>query len=272
MAQDEASAAPSITPAAPDPPPFEVANEYAQSRSVLLCDHAGAAVPRSHGTLGLDDATLCRHIAWDIGAADVTRRLANLLDAPALLANYSRLFIDPNRRLDHPGSILAMSDGIRVPGNTSVDATEAARRADYAFWPYHNRALEMIEQAETWCDAATILCIHSFTPVMEGVDRPWHVGILWNHDGRIARPLLDALRQMPGLVVGDNKPYSGDDPPGYGLDVYGTAAGRPHVTIEIRQDLIDTQSGADEWAEIVAAALRGLLADDRLYRVERFAP
>ena len=272
MARDEASAAPHISPDAPDPPPFELVNEDAPSRAVLLCDHAGRAIPRSHGRLGLYKATLCRHIAWDIGAADVTRRLANLIDAPALLANYSRLYIDPNRRLDHPGSILAVSDGIPVPGNTSVDATEAARRADYAFWPYHNRALEMIQQAETRCDAAAILCIHSFTPVMDGVDRPWHVGILWNHDGRIARPLLDALRQTPGLVVGDNEPYSADDPPGYCLDVYGADAGRAHVTIEIRQDLIDTPAGADEWAEIVAAALRGLLADDRLYRVERFAP
>lgn len=115
MAQDEASAAPHISPAEPDPPPFEVVNENAPSRAVLLCDHAGRAIPHGHGTLGLDETMLYRHIAWDIGAGDVTRRLAGLIDAPALLANYSRLYIDPNRRLDHPGSILAVSDGIPVP-------------------------------------------------------------------------------------------------------------------------------------------------------------
>lgn len=272
MAQDEASAAPHLSPAEPDPPPFDVVNQEAASRTVLLCDHAGRAIPHSHGTLGLDETMLYRHIAWDIGAGDVTRRLADLIDAPALLANYSRLYIDPNRKLDHPASILAQSDGIDVPGNASVDAQEAARRAEHAFWPYQTRALEMIEQAETHCEAAAIVCIHSFTPIMEGFDRPWHIGVLWNHDGRIAKPLLDTLSQTPGVVVGDNKPYSGNDPPGYGLNVYGSDAGRPHVTIEIRQDLIDTHHGADEWARVVAAALRGILADDGLYRVERFAP
>lgn len=272
MAQDEASAAPHLSPDEPNPPPFEVVNEEAPSRAVLLCDHAGRAIPHSHGTLGLDETMLYRHIAWDIGAGDVTRRLAGLIGAPALLANYSRLYIDPNRQLDHPGSILALSDGIRVPGNEGVDAREAERRAERAFWPYHNRALEMIERAETRCEAAAIVCIHSFTPIMDGVDRPWHIGILWSDDGRIAKPLLDALPRTPGVVVGDNEPYSGNDPPGYGLDVYGAAAGRPHVTIEIRQDLIDTHHGADEWSRIVAGALRGILADDGVYKIERFTP
>lgn len=272
MAQDEASAAPHPNPDAPGPPPFEVVNEDAPSRAVLLCDHAGRAIPRSHGMLGLDQTTMSRHIAWDIGAGDVTRRLAGLIGVPALLANYSRLYIDPNRRLGHPGSILALSDGIAIPGNESVSPEEAARRAEHAFWPYHHRALKMIEQAETRCDAAAIVCIHSFTPVMDGVDRPWHIGILWNDDGRLAKPLLDTLPQSPDVVVGDNQPYSGNDPPGYGLEVYGADAGRPHVTIEIRQDLIDTARGAEKWAHVVADALRGILADDSLYRVERFSP
>ncbi len=272
MAQDEASAAPHVGSAEPDPPPFEVVNENAPSRAILLCDHAGRAIPKRYGTLGLDETLLYRHIAWDIGAGDVTRRLAGLLDAPAVVASYSRLFIDPNRRLDHPASIVALSDGIRIPGNETVDAGEAEQRAAFAFRPYHDRVLAMIEATERHCAAAAILCIHSFTPIMDGVDRPWHIGILWNNDGRIARPLLEALSQNPGLVVGDNKPYSGNDPPGYGLNVYGSGAGRPHVTVEIRQDLIDTHHGAEEWARIVASALHDILADDDLYRIERHEP
>ena len=253
-----------------DPPPFEVLNGESQGRAVLLCDHAGRALPRAYGTLGLNETVLYRHIAWDIGAGDVTRRLAELLDAPAVLANYSRLFIDPNRQPGTPLSILEVSDGVPIPGNVGVDDEEVAARAALSFWPYQNRVIRMIGDAEARHGVAALVCIHSFTPVMDGFERPWHVGVLWNEDGRIAQPLIRALAQHPGVVVGDNKPYTGSDPPGYELNVYGSQAGRPHVTIEIRQDLIDTHHGADEWARLVASALQGVLADDTLYRVERF--
>jgi predicted N-formylglutamate amidohydrolase len=263
---------PAAALAADDPPPFELVNGASQSRAVLLCDHAGRAIPRAYGALGLDETVLRRHIAWDIGAGDVTRRLAQILGAPAVLANYSRLFIDTNR---HPGaaaSIVEASDGVAIPGNADVDEAEKARRASASFWPYQNRVIRMIGEAEARAGVVALICIHSFTPVMDGFERPWHIGVLWNQDGRIARPLIKALGQHPGVVVGDNKPYSGSEPPGYGLNVYGSEAGRPHVTIEVRQDLIDTHHGADEWAHIVAAALGVVLADDGLYRVERFDP
>ena len=252
-----------------DPPPFEFIGGAPRSRAVLLCDHAGRGIPQAYGTLGLDETILRRHIAWDIGARDVTYNLARLLGAPAVLANYSRLFIDPNRHPGSPASIPEVSGGVAIPGNAGVDEAEAAQRAALSFWPYQNRVIQMIGDAEAPDSVAALLCIHSFTPVMDGFERPWHVGVLWNEDGRIARPLMRALAQHPGVVVGDNKPYSGSEPPGYGLSVYGSEAGRPHVTIEIRQDLIDTHRGAGEWAHIVAAALRGVLAGEGLYRIER---
>ncbi len=243
--------------AAPDdPPPYEIVNPDGTAPFVLTCDHASRALPAAYGTLGLDEAALRRHIAWDIGAADVTRRLAALLDAPAVLAGVSRLFIDCNRPLDDPTSICESSDGVTVPGNRGLDATERARRAARYFHPYHDAVDTVISRARSRGVAPALIAVHSFTPIMNGVERPWHIGVLWDHDPRIAVPLMAWLRADHGLTVGDNQPYSAKDPPGYGMARHGAAVGLPHVLLEIRQDLIDTHHGAESWANLLAATLR----------------
>ncbi len=258
--------------ATPDPPPFEVVNEQGALRAVLLCDHGGRAIPSAYGRLGLDESLLFRHIAWDIGAGDVTRRLADMIDAPAIVANYSRLFIDPNRHLDHPDSIIRISDSVPVPGNERVDAAEAERRTALSFRPYHANAATLIAGHEARKGVVATIGIHSFTPVMDGIERPWHIGILWNQDTRLAQPLIAELRKTPGVVVGDNKPYSGINPPAYSFWVHGAEPGRPHVTIEIRQDLIDTHHGAAEWAGIVGPALRTVVAGSGVFEDAEVQP
>jgi len=242
---------------ADDPPPFEVVNSSGRARALLVCDHANWAVPAGLDNLGLDESVLRRHIGWDIGAADVTRRLAGLLDAPALLAGYSRLVIDCNRPPGAPGSIPTVSDGVAVPGNQGLDDDAVRNRRDACFTPYHRTVEAAIIQG---ADPA-IVSIHSFTPVMDGFERPWHVGVLWHGDDRLSAPLLDALRLDPVLRVGDNEPYSGRVPQPYTIPIHAEALGRPHVAVEIRQDLIDTHHGAEAWANRLAAALRGVLAD-----------
>ncbi len=240
-----------------DPPPFKVINATGRARAVLLCDHASWAVPAVLQDLGLDESVLRRHIGWDIGAADVNRRLAGLLDAPALLAGYSRLVIDVNRPPGTPGSIPAVSDGVTVPGNRELDSDAARARRDACFTPYHRAVDTAIAQGG---DPA-ILSIHSFTPVMDGFERPWHVGVLWHGDDRLSAPLLAALRDDPTIRVGDNEPYSGLVPRPYTIPTHAEKSGRPHVAVEIRQDLIDTHHGAEAWANRLAAALRNVLAD-----------
>ena len=96
---------------------------------------------------------------------------------------------------------------------------------------------------------------------MRGVERPWHVGVLWDRDGRLARPLIDALGAHAGLCIGDNQPYSGRDQFGYTIETHALPAGLPNVLIEVRQDLIDTHHGVEHWAGILAPSLADILAD-----------
>jgi len=253
-----------------DPPPFEIVNPGGSAKAVLFADHAGRAMPRTLGSLGLGPADLARHIAWDIGIADVTRRLARHMDSPAVLGGYSRLVIDCNRRLDDPTSIAQESDGVPVPGNRGLADADRAGRAATLFAPYHEAVGRMIEGRRRAGLVPAIISMHSFTPVMNGFERPWHIGILWNRDARLPVPLLERLAAEPDLCVGDNQPYTGRDAHGYSIYRHGEDLGLPHVLIELRQDLIDTHHGAEAWATRLAKVFAEVLADDGLYRVEHF--
>lgn len=248
-----------------DPPPFEILNRDGACRAVLICDHASRAVPSALDALGLDGAALSRHIAWDIGIEDVTRRLAKRLDAAAILSGYSRLVIDCNRRLGDPTSIAQESDGVVVPGNRGLGPQERAARVESCFHPYHAAISSVLDGRFRARLASALVSMHSFTPVMAGLERPWHVGILSSRDRRLAQPLLARLRAEADLRVGDNQPYSGRDERGYSIHVHGEDRGLPYALIELRQDLIDTHHGAEAWADRLAGILPGILADERLY-------
>jgi len=254
-----------------DPPPFEILHPAGRAPLLIICDHASRAMPRALGQLGLDETLLMRHIGWDIGAAEVTRRLAALLDAPAVLCGYSRLVIDCNRGLGDPTSIPEESDGVRVPGN--VGPTPAARvaRVDGIFRPYHAAIEAQLAVFAERGIVPVVFSVHSFTPVMDGFARPWHVGGLWDKDPRVPVPLIAELAAAdPRRIVGDNEPYSAREPAGYSIRTHAEPAGLPHAAVEIRQDLIDTPAGAAQWADALAAALTPILARPDLNRVERF--
>jgi predicted N-formylglutamate amidohydrolase len=251
-----------------DPPPVETCRGEGAAPVLLTCDHASNRIPRALDGLGLPAAALREHIAWDVGAAAVTRRLAEALDAPALLTGYSRLVVDCNRDPGDPTSIPAVSDGVAVPGNR--DLMEAARAARLAacFAPYHAAIAARIDALLAASRVPALLSIHSFTPIMAGVTRPWHVGILWDKDARIALPLLAALGADPAITVGDNQPYSAREPAGYTMRHHAVRRGLPHVAIELRQDLVASDEGARSWAARLASALRPILARRDIYRVE----
>jgi predicted N-formylglutamate amidohydrolase len=248
-----------------DPPAVELCNETGRARCLLICDHASAAIPAALGDLGLDADQRRRHIAWDIGAADVTRCLARHLGAPAILSGYSRLVIDCNRDLKDPTSIAQESDDVAVPGNRGLSAEARRGRAEACFWPYHRAIGARIRHMRDAGRAPALVSMHSFTPTMQGLERPWHIGVLWNHDDRLAKPLLEALSQDPTICAGDNEPYDGRGGRGYGMVVHGEREGLPHVLLEVRQDLIDTANGAEAWAGRLASILSGMLARGTLF-------
>ena len=227
-----------------DPAPVEVLNPEGAARFAILCDHASNRVPRALDWLGLPPAELERHIAWDIGAAAITRRLAAHFDAPAVLAGYSRLVIDCNRRLADAQSILSRSDGTAIPGNRNLTERDAAARVEACFEPYHRACAGVLDHVEARGEVPPVVMMHSFTPALNGTRRPWHAGVLWDgDDGRMAHPLLRALRAQNGLHVGDNEPYSGMSRHGYTMPTHAARHGRANVQIEVRQDLIADEHG-----------------------------
>ena len=226
---------------------------------ILLCDHAGNAFPPAYATLGLPPDQLERHIAYDIGAAQVTRGLAAALGAPAVMTRYSRLLIDPNRGADDPTLIMRLSDGAVIPGNRRLDAAEREHRIRHYYEPYHRAIDGVIDRCLATGVTPMLLSMHSFTESWKATPRPWHVGVLWDADARLARPLLDLFYAEGDLIVGDNEPYSGHLV-GDCMWQHGTQRGLAHALIEIRQDLIRDATGQSAWVlrlcRIVARMLR----------------
>jgi predicted N-formylglutamate amidohydrolase len=262
---------PSVAPTLTDS--YEILPGRADAGLVLICDHAVNALPEGYGTLGLPRHELERHIAYDIGAYAVMRRVAQALGVPAISARFSRLLIDVNRGLDDPTLIMRLSDGAVVPGNREIDAEERARRVATYYEPYHLALDELIEQCMAAGVPPVLLSIHSFTEQWKGARRPWHAAILWARDYRFSVPLLKALRADGNLVIGENEPYDGKLA-GDCMWQHGTRRGLAHTILEVRQDLIRDEAGQVAWAERIAAAVAGILARpdlrDSLHTVQYF--
>ena len=262
-----ASHAPLLGPG--DPPPFEFRNPTGGSPLILICDHAGLAVPASLDNLGLPESAWKRHISHDIGARRVTELLSAAFDAPAVMHNYSRLVIDCNRPLGHPESIIEESDGQTVPGNADITSTDVHQRAEALFWPYHKTISNLI--GGRWRDMnrpPVLFSVHSFTGQYGTQHRPWDAGVLFNKDPRLAVPLMEHLRAK-GLNIGENQPYSGLEA-AFTIDVHGGAPGIAHMVIEIRQDQLEDEASRQRWSEILIEALENVLNREELYRVQRF--
>ncbi len=243
---------------AQDPPPFIVHNPHGGSPFLLLADHAGQRVPAALGDLGLAQAGLDRHIGWDIGIAGTTRALARRLDAFAIEQTYSRLVIDCNRPLASPTLMPETSDGTAIPGNAGLSGSQRQQRIGAIHAPYHARIAAELDRRRAAGRPTLLVMMHSFTPAMNGTQRPWHAGVLYHRDTRFAHALLQALRDEGDLVVGDNQPYSVSSTSDYAVPVHGEGRGLVHVELEIRQDLIAGDAGQQAWAERLARVFTAL--------------
>lgn len=226
---------------------------------LFVCDHASNALPKAYGTLGLEAGDFAAHIASDIGAATATRILARAFGAPAVLAKWSRLLIDLNRGPDDPTLVMKLSDGRIIPRNRDADAKEIAHRLAEFHAPYHAAIEQRLAQARAAGHVPAVISMHSFTPVWKAFKRPWDVGVLWDRDARLARPLMKRLAEA-GFVVGDNEPYSGELE-NDSLYQHGTMHGLPHVLLEMRQDLVATPEAAEALALRLKPVIERALAD-----------
>ncbi len=239
-----------------DPPAFSVINGAAETPILFVCEHAGNAVPAALNGLGIGAQDLNDHIGWDIGAAGVTRHLASMFGATAVLATYSRLVIDANRPLAHCTSVPEESDGRPIPANAGLSPEGRRARQEACFWPFH-RVVAHHRVRLSRMQEPVLVFVHSFTPQMaDGWQRPWEIGILWDQDPRLAQPMLEHLRGVLGDKVGDNQPYPGGDDTGYSAEVHAKETGLPHIMLEVRNDLIRDEAGQRHWAGVLAEALR----------------
>jgi predicted N-formylglutamate amidohydrolase len=257
--RDDLSADARMLVAAEEASAFTVLPGRLSAGIILVCDHAGNTFPEGYGTLGVLTADLERHIAYDIGAAAVTRFMAADLGVPAVLTRFSRLLIDCNRGADDPTLIMRLADGTAVEGNRHLTHAERDKRTALYYAPYHAAISSLIDRALAQGVTPVLLSIHSYTPVWKGVPRPWHGAVLWDRDPRLALPLLSHLRAEPGLVIGDNEPYRGALL-GDCMWRHGTERGLAHALIEVRQDLIGSEAGQREWAQRLARIMTAILA------------
>jgi predicted N-formylglutamate amidohydrolase len=238
-----------------EPDPVTLVNEMGTSVFFLACDHGGRAIPRRLGSLGLAEPDTYRHIAWDIGIAEVGRRLSAALDAALIVQTYSRLVIDCNRDPSVASSIIEISEDTEIPGNRNLTEADRAARRDAIFLPYQHKIAAALDWRKAEGRRSVLISLHSFTPVFKGASRPWHVGVLFNRDARLARPLIKLLRSEGDLTVGENEPYRLTDLTDYTVPIHGERRRLPHVEIEIRQDLIAEPAAQAAWAERLARLL-----------------
>jgi predicted N-formylglutamate amidohydrolase len=241
--------------AADEPAPVSVHNADGKSAFLLVADHAGNLIPRALGRLGIATADCERHIAWDIGIAGLGRILADALDATLIQQNYSRLVIDCNRPLDAATSIPDISERTAIPGNTGLDAANKTARADEIFRPYHDRIEAELDRRLKAGRPGAFIALHSFTPIFKDAVRPWHAGVLYNRDPRLAHRLMALFNAEKEFIIGENEPYTVSDATDYTIPVHAERRGLYHVLVEIRQDLIADAKGQRAWAQRLARLL-----------------
>ena len=251
---------------ADEPPPVFEQGREGRSDFLITVDHAGARIPQCLGDLGVPETELRRHIAWDIGALEVARRVGAALDATVVAQDYSRLVIDCNRDPGWESSIPTVSEYTAIPGNTRLTIADRDIRRREIFEPYHTHIRALLDERAHAGRNTILIAQHSMTDIYKGVRRPMHASVMYNRDRRFACHMLEILRREPGITIGENEPYAVSDETDYSVRWHAEARGLLHVEIEIRQDLILDATGQSEWAERIGRAL--VAARDALKGIE----
>jgi predicted N-formylglutamate amidohydrolase len=239
-----------------DPDPVEIANPAGGSVFLLVCEHAGRAVPACLRDLGIPAAEMDRHIAYDIGAEGLARRLSRLLDAPLILQRYSRLVIDCNRPLAAVDCIPETSDGTAIPANCNPMAMDRRLRFEEIHRPFHDAVARLLDLRQRDERPAIVATIHSFTARLANRERPWQLGVCFNRDGGFAEKFMHVFQAAnPSISAAHNEPYCVDDDSDYSIPVHGEARKLPHILLEVRQDQIADDEGQERWAQLLSRGL-----------------
>ncbi len=256
-----------------DPPPFERVNADGKAPCLIVCDHASHVIPESLGDLSVDPERRYDHIAWDIGAAVMARRLAERFDAPAVLAGFSRLVVDCNRYLDDASAFVHTSDQVAVPGNIAMTDSERAQRVAQIYRPYHNAIEDTLEHFDEAEVTPVVIAVHTMAAQKRGRDpRPQEFTLCWARDDRLALPVMERLRAQGDMVVGDNVPYGMDLGEDYTVPEHAMRRGLPHLQYEVRQDLVADDKDAVAWADRIHDVCADLVADPELRTVKLYWP
>jgi predicted N-formylglutamate amidohydrolase len=258
-----------------EPPPYRIENAQGRGQGVIICDHASYRLPKSLKDMGLAKTDLKKHIAWDIGAEDISRYMSKMLDMPAVLATYSRLVVDLNRAPGYHECIPPVTGGIKVPANTNLSKEAKDRRLKEIFWPYQKKLGQVVDAQIKKKKVPFIIAVHSMTNFLEGQKRPWHISILWHKEEKIAKKLVSILRRNhPDFLIGENEPYTlfSERFSGSTMSRHVEELGLPYVFVEFRQDLVDTKEKALRWADIFLDALKPILENPEMYSDRRIKP
>jgi predicted N-formylglutamate amidohydrolase len=226
---------------------------------VFVCDHFGNRIPRKLGKLGVHDDDLQRHIAWDVGVSGLAEEFARRFNATLIKQLYSRLVIDCNRPLESASSIPVVSENTEIPGNRDISPQEVESRRREIFAPYHQAIAAILDRRLEAGLPTILLALHSFTPVFHGESRPWHIGLLYNRDARLAQLFLKLLSEDETLCLGNNQPYTVDDFSDYTIPAHGERRGIPHLLFELRHDMIESEPDQYRWAHRLARSLERAL-------------
>lgn len=235
--------------------PVTLAGRMPGAALVLTCEHASPAVPPEYDNLGLTAAQLRDHIGWDIGAAAVAEELSRQLRAPAVLSAVSRLLVDCNRDLADVDLMPHESHGLPIPGNASIDAVERDERLRRFYEPYH-RAVDAVVRAHP---DALLLSLHSFTPELNGRQRPFDVGVLFDDHVELADTLAGGVAAA-GFAVRMNEPYSGLDGLIFSARTHGRRHGVRYLELEVNNRLLRRDDEARAVARRLVDAVARLIA------------
>ena len=232
--------------------PVALENAIARGPVILVCEHASRVLPKSLGTLGLSEAALASHIAWDPGALAVARGLARELDAVLIHARASRLIYDLNRPPHSPGAMPIRSEIHDIPGNADLPEAERLARTRAHYIPFHAALSDLLACRLAQGQRPVLVTVHSFTPVYFGQPRAVEFGVIHDADDRLARAIA---AQETGLITRLNEPYSAADGVAHMLACHATPLGLPHAMLEIRNDLIATPEAEAGMAARLAPAI-----------------